>query len=322
MKRFGILLLALLSAASLASAGVAEATAGEVLSSSGRHAMDPVVSGGWVQRHIGMPGLVVVDVRTADEYHAGHLAGAVNLPFEVPYSAWTTMRDDLLLELPDPGDLFAVLGQAGIRKDSKVVIVASVAQPPYPSTGATRVAQTLIYAGLNRVSILDGGYPGWVAQGRPTTTVVPERVPTVFEGTVNGDAFADIDYVHDRIGLSLIVDARDAEVYSGAVVEPWADKPGHISSAVSLPAPLIWNEDGTYKSEHVLKTIVRQRLGAPDKRDEIIIYCGVGGYASSWLYVLTKMLAYRNVKMYDGSAQEWVRYHDMQPSDMTHSANG
>lgn len=44
---------------------------------------------------------------------------------------------------------------------------------------------------------------------------------------------------------------------------------------------------------------------------EIIVYCGVGGYASAWWFVLTQVLEYENVKFFDGAAQEWVRDHDM-----------
>jgi thiosulfate/3-mercaptopyruvate sulfurtransferase len=45
---------------------------------------------------------------------------------------------------------------------------------------------------------------------------------------------------------------------------------------------------------------------------EIIVYCGVGGYASAWWFVLTQVLGYEEVRIFDGSAQEWV----MKNSDM------
>jgi len=47
---------------------------------------------------------------------------------------------------------------------------------------------------------------------------------------------------------------------------------------------------------------------------EIIVYCGVGGYASSWWFVLTQVLGYKNVRIFDSSAQEWVKKgYDMVP---------
>lgn len=270
-----------------------------------------IVSCAWLAVHQADPALVVVDVRTADEYNVGHIRDSVSIPFEAPLSAWVTVRDDLLLELPDADQMSGVLGDAGIGAWSRVVVVTSYAQPPYPQANATRVAETLRYAGVAQVSILDGGYPAWVAQGRETTTEVPKVTPVTYRGIVNRDAFVTTEYVWQHIGRSLIVDARDAAVYSGEVIEPWADKAGHIASAVSLPAPLIWRADGTFRSPADLDKLVRRAIGAGHRDDEVIVYCGVGGYASAWLYVLTDVLGYRNVKMYDGSAQEWVRYHDM-----------
>ena len=100
-------------------------------------------------------------------------------------------------------------------------------------------------------------------------------------------------------------DARDQEVYEGLVIEPFAPRPGHIPSAQSLPAPPIWNVDGTYKSEDALRAMATEVLGY-HHRKEIIVYCGVGGYAAGWWYVLSEILGYRKVKIYDGSVQEWA----------------
>ena len=48
-----------------------------------------------------------------------------------------------------------------------------------------------------------------------------------------------------------------------------------------------------------------------DLSREIIVYCGVGGYdAAAWL-VLHDVLGYQNVKIYDGSAQEWTADQDV-----------
>lgn len=41
------------------------------------------------------------------------------------------------------------------------------------------------------------------------------------------------------------------------------------------------------------------------------MYCGVGGHGSVAWFVLTEVLGYNNVKFYDGSAEEWTRYHDI-----------
>ena len=43
-----------------------------------------------------------------------------------------------------------------------------------------------------------------------------------------------------------------------------------------------------------------------DMDKEIIVYCGVGGYASAMYYMLTQVAGYKDVKIFDGSMQVWT----------------
>lgn len=66
-----------------------------------------------------------------------------------------------------------------------------------------------------------------------------------------------------------------------------------------------WENDGTWRPEEVIADMV-QGVAGEDKHREIICYCGVGGYASTWWFLMTQLLGYRNVKIYDGSMEAWV----------------
>ena len=55
----------------------------------------------------------------------------------------------------------------------------------------------------------------------------------------------------------------------------------------------------------------------PPKSKEIIVYCGVGGYAAAWWFVLTQVLGYPDVKIYDGSMEEWIKDTDAPVSAFT-----
>ncbi|NLT56315.1 MAG: sulfurtransferase [Actinomycetales bacterium] len=277
----------------------------------GVHPIPALVSCDWLERNQRMKDLVAIDVRPTADYVAGHLARSVSLPFATPVSTWSAARDELTLETPEPAVLFAALGDAGITKRSKIVIVTSVAQPPATTANATRVAATLAYAGLTDVTILDGGYQRWVAEGRPTTTAVPRVTPRRYRAVVNDDVFVDRAYVEARLGTARLVDARSAEAYSGAAPDTLSDKLGHLPTAVSLPAASIWNADGTYRNWPELAAMARQALGDTGWDDEIIVYCSTGRLATAWQFVLTEVLVYRNVKVYDGSTQDWVRYNDL-----------
>jgi thiosulfate/3-mercaptopyruvate sulfurtransferase len=289
--------------------------------------IDPIVSADWLSAHSAE--VVILDIRSPADYTAGHIPGSINEPFVTafdptcrgPSSHWIIgSKDCLWLQLPEKEELFKTIGNLGITKDSLVVVVTAPNpnEPPYYGlANATRVADTLIYAGVKNVAVLDGGYPKWVAERKSTSKDVPKVNAITYSNKVNKEMFVSIDYVRKRSGKTVIIDARDTEVYFGVAIEPFAPKEGHIPHARSLPTPWMWklNPDGTYvyKDQKTLKEVALGVIGG-DKNKEIIVYCGVGGYASSWWFVLTQVLGYKNAKIYDGSAQEWVmKKYDMVP---------
>jgi thiosulfate/3-mercaptopyruvate sulfurtransferase len=287
--------------------------------------IDPILSTDWLFAHTAE--VVILDIRSPADYAAGHIPSSINEPFVTafdpacrgPSSNWIVGSNDCLwLQVPDVNNLLVTIGKLGISKDSRVVVVTAPnpGEPPfYGFANATRVALTLIYAGVKNVAILDGGYPKWAAEGRPVSKEPTTATPATYQGEVNKKMFVSIEYVRNQTGKAVILDARDAEVYFGVTIEPFANKAGHIPSARSLPTPWMWKLDGksyVYKDTKTLSAMASGVIGKR-KANEIIIYCGVGGYASSWWYVLTQVLGYDNVKIFDGSAQEWVKYYDMVP---------
>jgi thiosulfate/3-mercaptopyruvate sulfurtransferase len=285
----------------------------------------PIVSTEWLADN--SAGLIILDVRSAADYNAGHIPGSISEPFVfAPDSKWVPFgAEGLFLEVPQTAGLFKTIGNLGITSASTVVVVTApnpAPEPPfYGLSSATRIGDTLIYAGVANVAVLDGGYPKWVADGMKTTTAASVPTPVTFQGKVNGDIFVSMDYVKKSAKNAVIVDGRDADVYFGIVIEKmFADKAGHIPGAVSLPAPWIWDLNKgesyayyTYKGAETLGAMVSGALGTPPKNREIVVYCGVGGYASTLWFVMSQVLGYENVKFYDGSAQEWARTNAMVP---------
>lgn len=265
----------------------------------------------WLEAHHADPDVVVLDVRSNQEYAAGHIENSVNVPFAMPTSAWVDFGPTgLWMELPAWTKLSGELGNAGIRKQSTVVVVGATqaegVPPSYPLAQTARVADTLIYAGVQHVTILDGGITAWAAQ-YTLSTVPTTPSPVVFNGTPREDMFATKHHVEQSLGKTdvLLLDARDSNVYQGLITEPFAPRAGHIPGAKSLPAPSIWAADGKYVGPNVLQGLVSS-VWSGALSDDIIVYCGVGGYASGWWFVLSEVLGHQNVKFYDGSAQEWT----------------
>jgi len=200
-----------------------------------------------------------------------------------------------------------------MKKDSKVVVVNST-DNSHALTDAARVAVTLIYAGINNVSILNGGYSNWIKEKRPVSKRSVKPVPVKYRGTINKNIFVNKKYVLNSIGKSILIDARAPECYFGLTDKPFGmkisfnDRLGHIPTAKCLPTPWIWDEDGTYRNFMDLGEIVASIAGK-NKLKEIIIYCGVGGNSAAWWYLLTRIMGYKNVKYYNGSMQEWSMDH-------------
>jgi thiosulfate/3-mercaptopyruvate sulfurtransferase len=296
--------------------------------------IDPLVSTAWLEARLGEAadaGLIVIDIREPRLYEVEHIPGSISIPFS-PMSDWAVSDDELLMELPPDDDLFALLARWGIDRDSSVVLVGTVEPPPAPPyalSDAPRVAATLFYAGVTDVAILEGGYPRWQAEGRTATreasalTGGPAQVGSseigasdtqqaapkgdgASRGTVASGLFVSTDYVKEHLDRVVLLDGRDPDQYFGVTPCPFAGVGGHIPTARSLPAPWMWNPDGTYKSVEVLRAMAEGVIGA-DKDREVIAYCGVGGYAAAWWFVLTQILGYRDVKIYDGAAEAWAK---------------
>jgi thiosulfate/3-mercaptopyruvate sulfurtransferase len=162
--------------------------------------------------------------------------------------------------------------------------------------------------------MLDGGYTKWASEGRATSTESVKPTTVLYNEPSNKAIFVQKDYVEEKLGKSVLVDTREADSYFGIERDLSTKRPGHIPTSKLLPAPWFWT---TLKSESEEKTIliwkdmetIREIAGTvlgEFQDDEIIIYCGVGGYASPVYFLLTEVMGYRNVKFNDGSMQEWT----------------
>jgi thiosulfate/3-mercaptopyruvate sulfurtransferase len=274
--------------------------------------IDAIVSPDWLGAHLGDEGLVVIDVRAAEAYAEGHIPGAVSVPFAI-VSAWADCTEELLLELPPEAELLKVMGDCGLTARSTVVVIGRFEEapaPPYALADAARVAATLISAGVGDVAVLNGGFPRWLREGRPVTSEVPDIIPVVYSGAIDRDLWVSTEYVEKSIGRSVLVDARDPDQYFGASIDPFAEMRGHIPTARNLPMIWVWEPDGAYRPFDFIKGMAEGTIGA-DKDQEIITYCGVGGYAATWWFLLTQLLGYKNVRIYDGSMEAWVKAHEL-----------
>jgi thiosulfate/3-mercaptopyruvate sulfurtransferase len=261
----------------------------------------PIVSTGWLEQNLANPGVVILDVRKVEEFKIGHIPQAVN----VFYGSWAIKKGDLTNELPPNDELVDMIGAAGIDEKSVVVVVGKTDKLP-DQFDMTRVAWTLKYMGVNNVSVLSGGYNQWVKDKKALSTETVKPKPKAFKGKINRGLFVNKDYVMSRLGQAIILDTRGPAFYQGKEKLAFVPKVGRIKGAVNLPVGQLYTPEGLYKNEADLSALATAVVGA-DKTKEIIAYCDTGKTCTSWALVLTDLLGYKDVKIYDGSSMEWLK---------------
>ena len=165
--------------------------------------------------------------------------------------------------------------------------------------------------GHHDVRIMDGGRDKWLAEGRPTETEAPSVKPTSYPvAGLDWSHRARMADVRAAIGVShqTILDVRLPEEYHGTLFRPNAapeegQRAGHIPGAVHTPWETAVNEDGTFKTPGELGALYPACGIGPDR--EVIPYCTVGGRSGHTWFVLSQLLGYPNVRLYEASWPEW-----------------
>lgn len=261
----------------------------------------PVVGTDWLEQNLARPALRVVDIRKVEEYKEGHVPGAVN----VFYGTWAVKRNGLDNELPGEDDLADAIGNAGISPSSSVVVVGRV-DSVTDQVNLTRVAWTLAYAGIENVAILDGGFAKWAAEKRPVSTERPAVKAATVDLAWRRQLHASKALLLERRGQAVLVDTRMPEFFFGLAKLPFVDTPGRVAGAVSLPSAWVFTKEGTFRPVDELRAMAEGVVGT-DRSREIITYCDTGRLATGWWFVLSQVLGFADVKMYDGSSQEFAK---------------
>ena len=259
----------------------------------------PIVSAQWLEQNLKDPRLVIADIRKVAEYKEGHIPGSVNLT----YNAWRTMEKGISCQLPLKEDIEDTLRSAGIDRDSRVVIVGKT-DTDLDCAHPARVAWTMKYAGISDIAILDGGYALWTAGNRPVAKGWIKAVPSSFCCSWNENVLCSKECLRKKMGKAVVVDTRLPERFSGKVGDPGVKRKGHIPGSVNLPYDLAFRKERTFQPKEVLAGRAIQSVGT-DKKKDIIILCCTGRFSPTWWFILSEVLGYEKVSVYDGSMEDW-----------------
>lgn len=242
-----------------------------------------VISVDQVAKIIKNDNVVVIDARPAADYAKTHVNGAINIPVT-----------DLCTSSPVEGTLKSssaiatILGGKGVKRTSKIVV--------YCKTGvnAGRLYWILKYMGCTDVSMMDGQMQGWFDKRKPITKTPKKLKATTFTPSVKSSIKVDKAYVKSKVNASgtVLIDSRKKADYDA----------GHIGNAINIPHESMLS--GTkLKSVSALTSL----YSSVPKNKEVILYCKTSTTAGLTYFVLTSMLGYTNVKVYDGAYLDWSK---------------
>ncbi len=236
---------------------------------------------------------VVIDLRPAEAFAAGHIPGASHLDLF-----------GISLVDTDPAPLTAflwiinhLLASRGVDATRPIVVCDEQS-----GIRAARAFWFLEFFGHPNARLLDGGVGAWERDGYFTTTeAIPPR-PTRWEIGRDDTRLATWRDVEARLGQAdaAILDTRTDGEYCGTTVR--AKRGGAIPGAIHVEWTRNLDENGAFRPADDLRAMYEAAGVTPDR--EVVTYCQ-GGYRAAHGYLALRLIGYPRVRNYLGSWKEW-----------------
>ena len=268
----------------------------------GYHSIARPVTTQWIEDNLDDDAVLLIDLRSADDYAAGHIPGAV----QIPRTAMQVEIDGVPGLIPPAADVAAAFGAIGATPDTTIVF--------YDQRGSiwgSRGLWVLAVYGHKDVRLLDGDFPLWESEGREVSTDTPSITAADYEfsSSPNNDIIVGWDDIIASIEdpSVLVCDARSPEEYSGRDVR--ADRGGHIPESVNGEWSRALDENGRFKPAAELRALYEGE--GVEAGGTIYTLCQTAVRATHTWFVLSELLGYDDVRVYDGS---WIEYGNREDS--------
>lgn len=243
-------------------------------------------------------------------YLSGHLPGARYLSLDDDLSGPKTGRNGRH-PLPDRASFANRMAALGVSDDRQVVA--------YDQAGgmyAARLWWMLRWSGHANVAVLDGGLPGWKAQGLPLETGEPGPLPAVPDSAsaalpLRPPLATTVDRETLLLNLSqptlLVVDARSPDRFRGEneTLDPIG---GRIPGARNRFFKDNLGADGRFKSAETLRAEIQAVTGGRAPAT-LVQQCGSGVTACHNLLAMAHA-GLDGSALYPGSWSEWSAWPD------------
>ena len=267
-----------------------------------------LVSTQWLADHLNDPDLRIFDASWylpdmnrdgRAEYERGHIPGARFFDID----EISDLRSEQPHTVPPTEKFISRMRAMGVGDGHQVVV--------YDGAGlfsAARVWWLFRLMGKTDIAVLDGGYPKWTSEGRPTEDMPPVMRDRHITVSRQNHLVKDVTQVASasKLGDHEIIDARSPGRFRGDEPEPREGlRSGHIPGSKNVHYQTLLNEKGTLKDPDELKALF-QAAGV-DLSKPVITSCG-SGVTAAILSLALERIGHRQHSLYDGSWSEWGMY--------------
>lgn len=263
----------------------------------------PLVSVSWLIDNLTHPDLVILDARMAkpvtgspSELSNVQIPGARQMNLK---TAFSEPGSDLPNTIPSPQHFEQEAQKLGVNQDS--IVVAYDDKGVYSSPRAWWLFRTM---GHEKVVVLNGGLPAWIAANQPVESLSRDSVnPGNFQASFDASQVWSTQDVSENITskTATLIDARSSARFKGEAPEPRAGLlSGHIPGSLNLPFGEVV-KDGKMLPKEELRPVIATLDPGPGP---LVFSCGSG--ITACIILLAFEVAAENSKLlYDGSFAEW-----------------
>ena len=228
--------------------------------------------------------------------------------FHIPYAQWRSTDTN------NPGKLIAEeaieknIQSLGYEPGDKIIILHQ-GHDQTDFGAAARVYWTLKTAGIENISILNGGFLGLKNLGQINYSNTPQQAKSSsFKLVLNTKWLSTTDSIQtaqNSPGEHILLDARTESQFLGEEKHPAAKKYGTIPNAQLLTNFSWFDDKGKFKTRAEILAIAEQN-NLLNSQQEIHSFCNTGHWAATNWFVLSEILNIADVSLYPGSFVEYA----------------
>jgi len=157
------------------------------------HEQSVLVTTQWLDQNLLNENLIILHIGQRESYEKEHIPNAKLISMR----SLIIENENLSHEFPSVQVMDSIFSSLGISSNSNIVITY---ENDMMIPVAARLYLTLDYSGLgNKSSILDGGFPKWMEEGRKLSDEIPKSVKTNFSSNINDNILVDVHWMTENL---------------------------------------------------------------------------------------------------------------------------